>query len=324
MKSIKVIIFILLTVMLIPGFLRAQTAGDTPTLKAEYEKLSKEYEAMAKDRDNLRAQTKILLKYKSQIVKAEEQTNKIDIERSQWQIEKKVLRHENEKLKGEISQLNGMVEMTEKYRMQLEEEKDKIRKSLSKSKSGYIIVEDLKRKVSNEKKEKNYLKKEAVRFRSKIKKLDNSLAKAETVEEVLRDQITELKEKYKEAQRSNELLEKKLNEEPKRYAEVARENKVLLKRTALMHYNLGVFYTKNKEYPRAISEFEKAIELNPKDTYAYFNLGYIYSEYYVDRPKAIENFRKYLSLAKQEDNDVDWVKRYILTWQTWEGKEVIK
>jgi len=44
----------------------------------------------------------------------------------------------------------------------------------------------------------------------------------------------------------------------------------------------------------------------------------------VDRPKAIENFRKFLGLVKTDDKDVDWVKKYILTWQTWEGKKPLK
>ncbi|MBU1871731.1 MAG: tetratricopeptide repeat protein, partial [Candidatus Omnitrophica bacterium] len=75
---------------------------------------------------------------------------------------------------------------------------------------------------------------------------------------------------------------------------------------------------------RAIAEFEKAIELNPEDPYFHYNLGYIYAEYMVDRPKAIEHFRHFLRLTKNEDKDVDWVKKYILTWQTWEGKRPIK
>jgi tetratricopeptide (TPR) repeat protein len=90
-----------------------------------------------------------------------------------------------------------------------------------------------------------------------------------------------------------------------------------------MHYNLGVFYTKNKEYSRAIAEFEKALELNPDDPAAHYNLGFIYAEYLVNRPKAIQHFRKYLSIVKTEDKDVDWVKKYILTWQTWEGKKPV-
>ena len=91
-----------------------------------------------------------------------------------------------------------------------------------------------------------------------------------------------------------------------------------------MHYNLGVFYTQHKEYKRAIAEFEKAIELNPDDPYAHFNLGYIYAEYLVDRSKAVEHFRHYLRLADKSDKDIDWVKKYILTWQAWEGKTPLK
>jgi tetratricopeptide (TPR) repeat protein len=91
-----------------------------------------------------------------------------------------------------------------------------------------------------------------------------------------------------------------------------------------MHYNLGVFYMREKNYPRAIAEFEKALELTPDDAYAHFNLGYIYAEYVVNRPKAIEHFRNYLRLAKKGDKDVDWVKKYIISWETWQGKGKIE
>ena len=195
---------------------------------------------------------------------------------------------------------------------------------MSKSEAGYIIIDDLKRKIRYEQNQKKSFHKQMKKLQKKINKLVNDKGKAETTEEVLRGQIAEFKVQYKEAQRRNKILANKLNKQPKEYAEMARENKVLLKRTSLMHYNLGVFYTKGKEYDRAVSEFEKAVELNPEDTYSYFNMGYIYAEYYTDRSKAIKNFRKYLTLARKEDKDVDWVKRYILTWETWEGKKPTK
>jgi len=88
-----------------------------------------------------------------------------------------------------------------------------------------------------------------------------------------------------------------------------------------MHYNLGVFYTNQKDYSRAIAEFEKALELTPDDPYVRFNLGYIYAEYLVNRPKALEHFRQYLRYAKPDDKDADWVKKYILTWQAFDGKQ---
>lgn len=120
--------------------------------------------------------------------------------------------------------------------------------------------------------------------------------------------------------RKNRLFEQRVTEAPPKFAELARQNTALIKETANMHYNLGVFYMKQKEYSRAAAEFEKAIELTPNDAYAHFNLGYIYAEYLVNRPKAIEHFQDYLRLAKKDDKDVDWVKKYILTWESWQGK----
>ncbi|MEI6631307.1 MAG: tetratricopeptide repeat protein, partial [bacterium] len=136
--------------------------------------------------------------------------------------------------------------------------------------------------------------------------------------------LGELTARYSEAVSKNKLFEQKTADMPKKFAEVARQNKSLIKETANMHYNLGVFYTKNKEYSRAAAELEKAIELTPDDAYAHFNLGYIYAEYMINRNKAIEHFKHYLRLAKKEDKDVDWVKKYILTWQAYEGKENIQ
>jgi tetratricopeptide (TPR) repeat protein len=207
---------------------------------------------------------------------------------------------------------------------QLQEERDSLRKTLSQSKAGYIVVDDLNKKIKEQKKEIARLESNVKQMKAEVEKAQDTIAKAEATTEVMRGHVKDVNLQYKKAVAQNNTLEKKLERQPREYAEIARENKVLLKRTALMHYNLGVFYTKNKEYPRAVAEFEKAIELNPEDAQAYFNLGYLYSEFYVDRPKAIDNFQKYLHLAKKEDKDIDWAKKYILTWQTWEGKTVAK
>jgi tetratricopeptide (TPR) repeat protein len=171
-------------------------------------------------------------------------------------------------------------------------------------------------------------KKEALRnynqLKEKFKTLEEERLDKDAQIEINRRQIKEFQKQAEEAMIKNRELEKRAQEIPARFAEMARENKVLIKETALMHYNLGVFYTKNKEYSRATAEFEKATELNPEDPYAHYNLGYIYAEYLVDRSKSIEHFRKFLSLCKTDDKDVDWVRKYILTWQTWGGKKPIQ
>jgi len=106
---------------------------------------------------------------------------------------------------------------------------------------------------------------------------------------------------------------------PKKFSELARQNRTLIKETSEMHYNLGVANIKNKEYGRAIKEFEKVLELKPQDAYANYNLGYIYAEHLVDRERAIKYFQNYLAYAP-DARDANWVRKYILTWQTWYGR----
>ncbi|MFH1062319.1 MAG: tetratricopeptide repeat protein [Candidatus Omnitrophota bacterium] len=317
MKSIKLVCFCVM--MLLPAIAFGQAQGE-PDANKDYSTLKKEYEAVVTDRENLLAQMKILLQYKNEITQAKEQLSLIEAERAQWEMEKETFKSTNNRLQASNEQLLTKIDNLLADQFQLQEERDLLRKTLSKSKAGYIIVEDLNRKIKEQAKEISRLENNLKTIQKEVEKSVDQAAKAEATAGVLRDQIKEVKLKYKKSVATNKKLENKINRQPKEYAEIARENKILIKRTALMHYNLGVFYTKNKEYPRAISEFEKAIELNPDDPQAYFNLGFIYAEYVEDRPKAIDRFQKFLMLTKKEDEDVDWVKRYILTWQTWEGK----
>lgn len=159
------------------------------------------------------------------------------------------------------------------------------------------------------------------RLSGEILKSRQEQTKAKEEAEVLREKLGSLNQKYSEAANKNRALEEKVVHAPKKFAEIARQNKALIKQASNMHYNLGVFYTKNKEYSRAVAEFEEAVKLRPDDAYSHFNLGYIYAEYLINRPKAIEHFRHYLRVARKEDKDMDWVKKYIITWQAWGGKE---
>ena len=117
-------------------------------------------------------------------------------------------------------------------------------------------------------------------------------------------------------------LRRKISKRPKKVTELARQNRILLKETALMHYNLGVFYTQRNEFPRAISEFIKAVELNPDDPDAQFNLGYIYAEHLEKRKQAVKYFQNYLRLVGGlegvNEKDINWVRRYLLIWETYD------
>ncbi|MDD5745979.1 MAG: tetratricopeptide repeat protein [Candidatus Omnitrophica bacterium] len=326
MKRTKLFCYALM-MLLVPAVSFGQESGPGQSVvnqADDYAKLKAELDSVTKDRDNLRKQMEILLKQKKEIMAAKQQLATMENERAQWELERQSLKNRVTQLQNDNSIVSGKMDSIQMENSRIQEDRDALRATLAESKAGYIVISDLKKTIQDQKGAIARLEQNTEQAKNKLEKAVDDLAKAQATVEVLRGQVKEANVKYKKALVQNKTLEKKLANLPREYAEIARENKILLKRTALMHYNLGVFYTKNKEYTRAVAEFEKAIELNPEDAQAYFNLGYIYAEFYVDRPKAIENFQKYLLLAKKEDKDIDWAKKYILTWQTWEGKTVSK
>jgi len=321
MKSIKLVFFCVM--LFLPSMALGQAQVESLDNK-DFSKLKKEYDAVIKDRENLLAQMKILLQYKNEITQAKQQLSLVEQERAQWELEKETNISANKRLQSVNDHLVSKLDNLQADLFQVQSERDEMRKTLSKSKAGYIIVDDLNKKIKEQEKEISRSENNLKKMQKEVDSASDQIAKAEATADVLRNQVKEVKSKYKKSVTTNKKLENKINRLPKEYAEIARENKILLKRTALMHYNLGVFYSEKKEYTRAIPEFEKAIELNPEDPQAYFNLGLIYAEQFEDRAKAIDRFQKFLMLTKKEDQDVDWVKKYILTWQTWEGKSSSK
>ncbi|MBU1061608.1 MAG: tetratricopeptide repeat protein [Candidatus Omnitrophica bacterium] len=227
------------------------------------------------------------------------QTLKSDLKDTQAELDK--FKKDNERINKEIAELrkNKDEELAE-LRNDKEEEIKDLNKSIDKFKNDY----------AKSQKEVNYLEKAKDKIDKEVKKINENLS--------------EYKKNYSDAVKKNNALEREAKRIPKRFTEISRQNTRLLKETSQMHYNLGVFYTKRQEYKRAISEFLKAVEINPEDAYAHFNLGYIYAEYLINREKAIEHFRHYLRLAKSGDSDLDWVRKYLLTWETYEGKNIMR
>jgi len=286
-------------------------------LEAELEKLKADYERVVRDRDNILAQTKNLLKYKVELRKMEDEVKRMENKNEKAEAEKQALLKQIGDFKDHIDDLQG-------EKGELKDQIENLKNYIEKKEIEYKIIDETKRQLAEANKDKEKLKREILNLEEKTRKLEAEKLAFEADGELYRRQYVELRDRYQEALSVNKRLERKLSEVPRKFAEIARENKLLLKETALMHYNLGVFYTEEGQHKRAVAEFEKSIDLNPEDAYAYFNLGYIYAEHLVNRSRAIQYFRKYLKLADKEDRDKDWVKKYILTWQTWEGKKPIK
>lgn len=84
----------------------------------------------------------------------------------------------------------------------------------------------------------------------------------------------------------------------------------LRKQEALLHYNLGVCYTKEKSYDMAIDEYEKVLGLNPDDADTHYNLAILYDDSRKNPKRAVEHYNKYLGLMP-EAQDLDEVKEWI-------------
>jgi tetratricopeptide (TPR) repeat protein len=284
--------------------------------KAKYEKLQKEYGIVSVDRDNLLSQIKNLSTLESRFRAADNEMKKANEA-------KDAALKDAQQARDRAAELSGKVSSFDAENAGLVKERDDIKKALEKMNLDFKIVPETQKENARLKADNSSMQRDLKNLQVKSKRLEEQQLNDSAQLEIYRRQIKEFKRRYEQAMAKNRMLEKKIEQIPAKFAEIARENKVLIKETALMHYNLGVFYTKNKEYSRAIAEFEKDLELNPDDGAAHYNLGFIYAEYLVNRPMALAHFRKFLSLVKSEDKDVDWVRKYILTWQTWEGKKPI-
>ena len=306
--------------------LKEEQAGllnENTNLLRENEALKNENKALKEDRDNLINRAKSLLADVNRLKELEDTAGMAIQEKESLEKEKAESGIAFTALKEELNKL-------QEAQKEIIQERDYAKSAYEKAKKDNTIKE-LKSEIAGLKKEKDekiaILQKDKNTIESSLKQAQRETAQLREQSsklgqdaERLDGQLKEYKTNYAQAAKTNKALESEIKNMPKKFTEIGRQNKRLIRETSEMHYNLGVFYTKNKEYERAIAEFEKVIEITPDDAYAHFNLGYIYAEYLVNRKKATENFRHYLRLAKSSDKDIDWAKKYLLTWETYEGK----
>ncbi|MDD5255234.1 MAG: tetratricopeptide repeat protein [Candidatus Omnitrophica bacterium] len=289
-------------------------------VKTEYTDLQKKLEEITAQRQQLDVQVKGLLSDRDLARKLEGERETLKADKEIVQKQKEAAEKARLELDAQIAALKDKIRGLETVQVQLYKEKEQVAASLTelRDKTGVKKLEDENAAL---KKENGALSKSLNQAQSELEKLKNQESK---LREDFKKQSAKLEDAEKNLQeqaRKFKAFEQTYVDAPLKCADLARQNKTLIRRTANMHYNMGVFYTKQKEYSRAISEFEKAVQLAPDDAASYFNLGYIYAEYIQHRQRAIEYFRKYLQYADKNDKDTDWAKKYILTWQAWDGKQ---
>ena len=97
-------------------------------------------------------------------------------------------------------------------------------------------------------------------------------------------------------------------------SEISNQNKERMKLrsdTATMHYNLAVILTEQRNYPAAMLEYEKVLEIRPNDADAHYNLAIIYDDVVKNSEKALEHYRQYIQVspdAPEAQKVRQWIK----------------
>ena len=264
------------------------------SLQKLFDTLKEKYKTLEADRDNIMAQAKQLLVEKDTLTNVENQY--------------KVLTDENKKLLEDHKKLEQSFETVQTQASDL---KKPLEAALAEATASKAEIAKIKQENENR----------ILEFKDsagQIKKLEADAAYYKGFQE----SFLSLSQSYDTLKKERKFLEAQLDNLPKKFSKMALENKILAKETGDMHYNLGVFYAGEMNYDRAIEEFKKAVDINPNDAKALYNLGYIYAEQREDRKKAEYYFRIFLGLAPDDPN-ADEVKNYLVTRDVF-GTNVLK
>jgi tetratricopeptide (TPR) repeat protein len=286
-----------------------QSSDENAQLKKDYLKLTNDYQVLIADRDNLLSQTKKLLAVKNRADEMLSMIEQIQGDVAKSKREKDTLSASNKVLMQRVTELDNLQKDTLASEKKLLAEKEEL-SSVAASLKSQINSGTFQKQIAELKKTNDSLAAKLMDSSETDQKLKDAQAKLVTINQQLQDTTAAAK-----------VFEKKISNAPEKMQELARQNKALIEETATMHYNLGVFYTKQREFSRAAAEFKKSLELKPRDARVHFNLGYIYAEHVIDRSQAIEHFQEYLKYAEEGDKDIDWAKRYLVTWQSWQGSQ---
>jgi len=94
------------------------------------------------------------------------------------------------------------------------------------------------------------------------------------------------------------------DKDDKKYFKILKEVAKKYPKEKRVHFDLGMYYQRQKMNDEAVQEYNKALELDPKYGYAINQLAYFYS-YQNDFEKALEYFKRYASVSPGDANPYD-------------------
>jgi tetratricopeptide (TPR) repeat protein len=315
---------------------REGTDARLKRLEKEYAELKQQYAQLEADRENILAQTKHLLTVKTQLADVEEAHERAKKAVASVESRNARLHRLNRKLRHELSNALGYFHQLELAYQELYPKHEKLIEE--NAQLSLALIEKIDRSPEYQKLKgeaeglSSRLKEQEIRLNlqgrelgnrdNQLKALGDQKGKLEKIAAGQREQILALTAERDELLKIKKELEKALADAPRRFQEMANENKTLLKETADMHYNMGVFFTENRNYPRALKEFRRALDFNPNDPKVHYNLGYLYAEQFKEHGKAMAHFKRYLEIDPQS-KDAEAIRSYLLVRQTM-GDKMIK
>lgn len=302
-----------------------------------YKELEKKYKDLEIDRNNVLSQTKQLLADRSKLGAVEEKSTELESAVRTLMAQKDKLLTENQKLKKELA---SIVQNHDRIRdnfqeLQIRENSQNteirtLREQLIRrveASPQYLLVQNEAKAV---KQENDMLKKTVAVLDGKLKKALEYARKIQDRDfkyvqqlEIQRASIEELKKQNESLTAANRQLNQAIERTPAKVTELARRNEELVRETSAMHYNLGVLFTEEQKFDRAVREFERALELDPNDQKSHYNLGYLYAEQLSRPGDAMKHFKRFLELDPNSQQ-AESVKSYLVMHHTFQGKTLEK
>ena len=312
------------------GLPKKVSSGDMLKLRGEYDELKKKFDKLETDRNNVLSQTRALLQEKAQWQGTQEQLENLKKTNKVFMAQKEKLLAENQKLKADVAEIMQSFDgLKQSYQDLLTKQEEAEKENAS--------LRDLLTKQVQAAPEYQLLDREAKRLREENEKLGQTINVMENklklaLDRIKKDQVRELsmlrqvrgqKEFLDELRAQNEVLTKTnqelnelINQAPGRIKDMAAQNQTMLKETAEMHYNMGVFFTENKQYPQAEREYVRALDFDPNNLKVHYNLGYLYAEELQKHDKAMYHLEKYLQIDPNS-KESESIRSYIATRQSW-------
>jgi tetratricopeptide (TPR) repeat protein len=197
-----------------------------------------------------------------------------------------------------------------------QEEIQKLRDDVKKEKeSGQEEKQKVLEQIAFFSKEKDAADKEAERLKKDLDEERSFSVNTNDDINKLREAIAKLRSQNKQGiGELEELFKKKLRSYEARIlsleAQLQKSKDRFVTEADRYHYNLGVIFTQNKEFEQAVKEYKMALEFNPRNAKAHYNLGIIYDDYFKDKTNARVHYRNFLSLDPISD-EADTVREWL-------------